>query len=388
MELPIRATGITTDVVESMEKALRRDVQREIQVNDHKILLHDEVEDGPGRFTITAQWENVDVLDAMTPREVFNMMVEEGYKVSWLTLKAGAGCLMTIPYFEIKVDYTRVAIVSEIPKATLIRNCFADRILPRPQTDEQAPLPAALGQLVQRVKLALQDGDVIIQNCQMGRGRTTTGMVVSCLIATILSYDVARWPGPTTGEEEGEEEGLDGLVLGREDHSEEQAYMLGEYKTILQLVGVLSYGKVAKRLTDMAIDQMDGVQNLRKAVFELSARLGRLIWIARCADTEVYFSAAISYKIKVDACEPGSAKQKKLLDLGVNYLCVMSFEAGAKTCDGRDLISFFRFRYGTLIVLANYLIERREGETKEDDFAVWLTAHREITTLLGRRNLD
>jgi len=116
--------------------------------------------------------------------------------------------------------------------------------------------------------------------------------------------------------------------------------MQGEYKTILQLVGVLSHGKVAKRLTDMAIDQMDGVQNLRKAVFD--------------------------YKIKVDACEPESAKQKKLLDLGVNYL----------------------FRYGTLIVLANYLIERRVDETKEDDFAVWLRAHREITTLLGRRNLD
>lgn len=42
----------------------------------------------------------------------------------------------------------------------------------------------------------------------------------------------------------------------------------GEYKTILQLVGVLSYGKVAKRLTDRAIDLMQDVQNLRKAIYE------------------------------------------------------------------------------------------------------------------------
>jgi hypothetical protein len=42
----------------------------------------------------------------------------------------------------------------------------------------------------------------------------------------------------------------------------------GEYKTILQLVGVLSYGKVAKRLTDLAIDKMQDVQNLRKAIYE------------------------------------------------------------------------------------------------------------------------
>ena len=44
--------------------------------------------------------------------------------------------------------------------------------------------------------------------------------------------------------------------------------MLGEYKTILQLVGVLSHGKMAKRLTDQAIDLMQDVQNLRKAIYE------------------------------------------------------------------------------------------------------------------------
>ena len=42
----------------------------------------------------------------------------------------------------------------------------------------------------------------------------------------------------------------------------------GEYKTILQLVGVLSHGKLAKRLTDKAIDLMQDVQNLRKAIYE------------------------------------------------------------------------------------------------------------------------
>lgn len=51
-------------------------------------------------------------------------------------------------------------------------------------------------------------------------------------------------------------------------HLSNAALVLGEYKTILQLVGVLSHGKVAKRLTDMAIDQMEGVQNLRRAIFE------------------------------------------------------------------------------------------------------------------------
>ena len=42
----------------------------------------------------------------------------------------------------------------------------------------------------------------------------------------------------------------------------------GEYKTILQLVGVLSHGKIAKNLTDRAIDLMQDVQNIRKAIYE------------------------------------------------------------------------------------------------------------------------
>lgn len=41
----------------------------------------------------------------------------------------------------------------------------------------------------------------------------------------------------------------------------------GEYKIILLLVGVLSRGKVAKRLADRAIDLMEDVQNLRRAIY-------------------------------------------------------------------------------------------------------------------------
>lgn len=48
-----------------------------------------------------------------------------------------------------------------------------------------------------------------------------------------------------------------GLIVGQ-----------GDYKTILQLVGVLSHGKTAKRLTDKAIDLMQDVQNLRRAIYE------------------------------------------------------------------------------------------------------------------------
>jgi hypothetical protein len=36
----------------------------------------------------------------------------------------------------------------------------------------------------------------------------------------------------------------------------------------LQLVGLLSHGKLSKRIADRAINAMEDVQNLRKAVYE------------------------------------------------------------------------------------------------------------------------
>ena len=55
------------------------------------------------------------------------------------------------------------------------------------QTDEQAPLPDALSQLLDRVKTGISEAGDFIFSCQMGRGRTTTGMVTACLISSTLS---------------------------------------------------------------------------------------------------------------------------------------------------------------------------------------------------------
>ncbi|KAI8980087.1 inositol hexakisphosphate-domain-containing protein [Trametes punicea] len=289
----VEATGVTTAVVEAMEESLKRDVIHEVREFQGRILLHDEVEERPGVFSIIPIWEEVEEEDIMTPRDVYELMQREGYKV----------------------DYDRVAV-----------------------TDEQAPLPGALSQLLMRVRSGLECGRAVdfVFNCQMGRGRTTTGMVTACLIATTTSWEHER--ENLLKDEERSANALE-QYDSMDGPSEEEAYLQGEYKVILQLVGVLSHGKLAKRLTDRAIDQMQDVQNLRKAIYD--------------------------YKLKVEACEKGSAKHRKLMDLGVNYL----------------------YRYGTLIVFANYLIEMREGKT-DVSFPAWLQERREITMLLGRRSLD
>ena len=66
-----------------MEITLKRDVQQELRRAQGKILLHDELEESPGKYKITPLYEIVSEDDIMTPRDVFELMVGEGYKASF-----------------------------------------------------------------------------------------------------------------------------------------------------------------------------------------------------------------------------------------------------------------------------------------------------------------
>ena len=85
----VEATGITTDVVERMEQALKKDVQDELRRNHGKILLHDELEESPGKYQITALYETVTEDEIMTPRDVFELIMDKGYRVSMVLSSAG-----------------------------------------------------------------------------------------------------------------------------------------------------------------------------------------------------------------------------------------------------------------------------------------------------------
>jgi hypothetical protein len=55
-----------------------------------------------------------------------------------------------------------------------------------------------------------------------------------------------------------------------------------------------------------------------------------------------------------------------------------------------DFFRSTRFRYGTLIVFANYLVEvqKKRIDWEAEPFPKWLIEHREITQLLSKRSLD
>lgn len=100
----------------------------------------------------------------------------------------------------------------------------------------------------------------------MGRGRTTTGMIVSTIVAS-----VERSKNPlqiAMDEKEQRNEAMLSSSLSLDDISEETIYKRGEYKVVLQLMSVLLHGREAKLIADRAIDAMNGVQNLREAIYE------------------------------------------------------------------------------------------------------------------------
>lgn len=66
-------------------------------------------------------------------------------------------------------------------------------------------------------------------------------------------------------------------------------------------------------MTDRAIDLMQDVQNLRKAIYEL--RIFHFLSLEPWVLTSI-----ISYKLKCETCEKNSSKQRKLMNIAVNYL--------------------------------------------------------------------
>ncbi|PWN31661.1 uncharacterized protein FA14DRAFT_127972 [Meira miltonrushii] len=284
----VETTGISTEAVERMEQSLKQDVIKEIRKYKGRILLHDEtVNESTGKFELFPIWEEVKEEDVLTPKEMYQMVHQEGYQV----------------------HYARVAV-----------------------TDEQAPIPAVFHEMEERVLTALRKGAACVWNCQMGRGRTTTGMVIAALVSTIAqrgheifsSTDMSasisnQWNSGGGGNSH--DFGSASIIssFSNDDNQEsnddrqDSLWLKGEYRTVLQIVAILKHGKLAKRMTDHAIDRMEAVQNLRKAIYDS--------------------------KIRAANTDAGSSRRSHMDRVYRNYL----------------------ERYAYLIIFANYLLEKAQA---------------------------
>lgn len=118
-----------------------------------------------------------------------------------------------------------------------------------PISDEQTPLPEIFDELYRTI-LSIKKPRKIGFSCQMGRGRTTTGMVISGLISFVeMLRDMER--------EKRE------ILL---EKTRASPVYQDDYPIISKLLQILSYGREGKNVVDQIIEQCSHVQNIYKAI--------------------------------------------------------------------------------------------------------------------------
>lgn len=120
-----------------------------------------------------------------------------------------------------------------------------------PITDEQAPLAPSIDTLIHIVYSNFQD--YFVFNCQIGRGRTTTGMVI-CSMA--LTFKRGEWRS---------------LANRLPDtpiyDSKQKELQQGLYPCVMELIGMMKWGSKAKRKLDYIIDLTSDMQNIREVIY-------------------------------------------------------------------------------------------------------------------------
>ncbi|KFG26252.1 uncharacterized protein NESG_01371 [Nematocida ausubeli] len=118
-----------------------------------------------------------------------------------------------------------------------------------PISDEQAPLPEIFDELY-RIIMAAPKPRMLVFSCQMGRGRTTTGMVISRLIGFTEYINTL-----TSAERKS---------ILKEKRS--QVEYADSYIMISKLIQVLPMGRESKNLVDSIIKECGHIQNIYEAI--------------------------------------------------------------------------------------------------------------------------
>eukprot|EP01080_Neovahlkampfia_damariscottae_P005741 gene5741-9563_t len=198
----ITQTGISSERLEEMEDRLKGDILREAKKYNEKFLVHDEVEEISGLIT---EWKDATSKTILTPREVYQQIEKEGYKIK---------------YFRV------------------------------PVTDERAPEPKDFDDLLDIIKNVDIENTHLIYNCQMGRGRTTTGTIIASLVNNMRSN----------------------IKTALKTELEEQSYLNGNFKLINKLLRVLENANENKKEVDTVIDNSSQMQNLRTTILEFKLK--------------------------------------------------------------------------------------------------------------------
>ncbi|KAI5191624.1 hypothetical protein NEMIN01_1608 [Nematocida minor] len=129
-----------------------------------------------------------------------------------------------------------------------------------PISDEQTPLPEIFDEL-HKIILSIPKPRILVFSCQMGRGRTTTGMVIARLIAFTESLNEAS---------------SDSRKRILEEKRSQVVYE-DQYRVISKLIQVLPMGRESKNLVDSIIKECSHIQNIYEAIAQRKDNTGYLI---------------------------------------------------------------------------------------------------------------
>jgi len=153
-----------------------------------------------------------------------------------------------------------------------------------PIVDERAPLPQDFDRLVDILKNVDWSNTALIFNCQMGKGRTTTGTVVAVLMKKVVDESSGNTGSGGNGnrnndnDDDNENEdgngnggnGKDPVVDGMNGNGGYDPYdanlKAGQYKMIMLLLSKLDNGEFIKQQVDDAIDKCKSMINLRECI--------------------------------------------------------------------------------------------------------------------------
>ena len=129
-----------------------------------------------------------------------------------------------------------------------------------PVTDEQAPLAKTIDQLVD---ISVSNyKDTFVFNCQIGRGRTTTGMIICCMA---LAFKRGEWHSKNNKMqlEETSTSAMNKAIAG----DKTSRLLNGFYGAVSELVRMMQSGMRAKRKLDYIIDHNSEMQNIREVIY-------------------------------------------------------------------------------------------------------------------------
>ncbi|KAL2993781.1 hypothetical protein AAZX31_10G132000 [Glycine max] len=225
-------TGIGRERVEKMEARLKEDILREAEQYGNAIMVIHETDDGH----IYDAWEHVTSEMIQTPLEVFKSLEADGFPIK----------------------YARV-----------------------PITDGKAPKSSDFDTVAFNIASAAKD-TAFVFNCQMGRGRTTTGTVIACLVK--LRIDYGR-PIKILRDDMTREEADGGFSGGDEvggyvtaltpdtlqimpDEKQSHAFGINDILLLWKITAFFDNGVECREALDAIIDRCSALQNIRQAVLE------------------------------------------------------------------------------------------------------------------------